>query len=72
MKWACDNQEFTKTFQELSDTPVEVNENHLNVLEESIKDVYYPKRKTNRSLDDLRMENFLKPPSSTTIQERSV
>ena len=49
----------TKTFQELSDTPVEVNENHLNVLENFIKNVYYPKSWTHRSLDDLRMENFL-------------
>ena len=54
-----ENQEFTKTFQELSDTPVEVNENHLNLLEEFVKDGYYPKRKANRSLDDLQMENFL-------------
>ena len=54
-----ENQEFTKMFQELSDTPVEVNENRLKLLEEFVKDVYYPLRMTNRSLDDLRMENYL-------------
>ena len=31
----------------------------MNVLEEFVKDVFYLKRKTNRSLDDLQMENFL-------------
>ena len=62
-----ENQEFTKMFQELSDTPVEVNENHLDALEEFVKDVYYPKRMTNRSLDDLRMENFYHHPRKVCI-----
>ena len=50
----------TVTFQQLSNTPVDVNDAQLNVLDKFVMDVYYPKRKiTNQSLSELRLENFL-------------
>ena len=48
------------TFQQLSNTPVDVNDAQLNVLAKFVMDVYYPKRKiTNQSLSELPLENFL-------------
>ena len=51
-------------FQELSNLPVEVNDKQLDTLSEFVKDVYFPKRKkSNKSLNELRQEMFLALPN---------
>ena len=55
-----ENKDLPVIFQQLSNTPVDVNDAQLNVLDKFVMDVYYPKRKiTNQSLSELRLENFL-------------
>ena len=57
-------EELTGVFQELSNLPVEVNDKQLDTLSEFVKDVYFPKRKkSNKSLNELRQEMFLALPN---------
>ena len=55
-----EDQDLTEIFQQLSNTPVDVNDAQIDILEKFVMDVYAPKRKvTSQSLSELRLENFL-------------
>ena len=57
-------EELTGVFQELSNLLVEVNDKQLDTLSEFVKDVYFSKRKkSNKSLNELRQEMFLALPN---------
>ena len=59
-----ESKDMTATFQQLSNTTDDVNDAQLNVVEEFVMDVYFPKRKiTKQSLSEMRLENFLAMPN---------